>query len=153
VERLRDAGQRVAEEPAADDVGEEAPGRRRLQILMAEDNDANRTVARALLGAAGFEIDMAHNGRIAVDKVQTRAYDVILMDVQMPIMDGLEATKTLRKCPRGRSIPIIGLTAGAMAEDREKCLAAGMNDYLPKPVDWDQLLQLLDKMESERYRA
>ena len=103
--------------------------------------------------AVGFEIDMAHNGRIAVDKVQARAYDVILMDVQMPIMDGLEATKALRNCPRGRAIPIIGLTAGAMAEDREKCLAAGMNDYLPKPVDWDQLLALLDKMEGERYRA
>jgi CheY-like chemotaxis protein len=78
-------------------------------------------------------------------------FDLILMDVQMPVMDGLTATRRLRECEGLRQTPIIGLTAGAMEEDRGKCLAAGMTDYLSKPVDWDRLLALLDRIEREVY--
>jgi CheY-like chemotaxis protein len=82
-----------------------------------------------------------------------KEFDIILMDVQMPVMDGLTATRRLREHENLKSIPIIGLTAGAMEEDRNKCIAAGMNDYLSKPVDWDKLLSLLDRVENERYAS
>ena len=121
----------------------------RLRILMAEDNAPNRLVASALLRSAGHDLEMANDGLEAFDKVLTGRFDVILMDVQMPRMDGLQATQRIRSQPNGRDIPIIGLTAGAMRADRDMCLKAGMTDYLPKPVDWDQLLGLLDRLEEE----
>lgn len=124
---------------------------RRLRILMAEDNPANQRVATALLKAAGFRLDIVGNGRAALDHAMASEFDIILMDVQMPIMDGLTATREMRKLEKFRSIPIIGLTAGAMEDDRHRCLAAGMSDYLSKPIDWDQLLALLDRFERERY--
>ncbi len=119
----------------------------RLRILMAEDNAPNRLVASALLRSAGYDLHMAEDGREAVEKATTQKFDVILMDVQMPRLDGLSATKKIRSEPSLRDIPIIGLTASAMKQDREACLAAGMTDYLPKPVDWDKLLGLLEKIE------
>ena len=147
--RLRD---RTSEPIAAPQAPAEASGRR-LRILMAEDNPANQRVATALLKAAGFTIDIVTNGRAAVERATAVEFDIILMDVQMPVMDGLTATKHLRQHERLRAIPIVGLTAGAMEEDRNKCLAAGMSDYLSKPVDWDKLLSLLDRVEHERYGA
>jgi len=125
--------------------------RRLLRILMAEDNPANQRVATALLKAAGFQIEIVGNGRAAVERAASAEFDIILMDVQMPVMDGLTATRRLREIEKVRFIPIVGLTAGAMEEDRSKCLAAGMNDYLSKPIDWDKLLTLLDRIERERY--
>ncbi len=119
----------------------------RLRILMAEDNAPNRLVASALLRSAGYDLHMAEDGREAVEKATSQKFDVILMDVQMPRLDGLSATKQIRAVPALRDIPIIGLTASAMKQDREACLAAGMTDYLPKPVDWDKLLGLLEKIE------
>ncbi len=124
----------------------------RLNILMAEDNAPNRMVASALLKAAGHSLVMATDGLEAVSKAASRRYDVILMDVQMPGIDGLEATRRIRALPTCTDIPIIGLTAGAMQIDRDRCLQAGMTDYLAKPVDWDRLLGLLDKIENERSR-
>ncbi len=125
--------------------------RRLLRILMAEDNPANQRVATALLKAAGFQIEIVGNGRMAVERAAATEFDIILMDVQMPVMDGLTATRHLREIEKVRLIPIVGLTAGAMEEDRNKCLAAGMSDYLSKPIDWDKLLSLLDRIERERY--
>ena len=119
----------------------------RLRILMAEDNAPNRLVASALLRSAGHDLEMVNDGLDAYDRATTERFDVILMDVQMPRMDGLQATQRIRAHQTGRDIPIIGLTAGAMRADRDMCLKAGMTDYLPKPVDWDQLLALLDKLE------
>ena len=119
----------------------------RLRILMAEDNAPNRMVASALLRSAGYDLHMAEDGREAVEKATSQKFDVILMDVQMPRLDGLSATKMIRSEPSLRDIPIIGLTASAMKQDRAACFSAGMTDYLPKPVDWDKLLGLLEKIE------
>jgi CheY-like chemotaxis protein/signal transduction histidine kinase len=112
-------------------------------VLLVEDNAINQQVARELLKRYGAVVDVAGHGREAVDMVGRAFYDVVLMDVQMPVMDGLEATKAIRALPGGADLPIVALTAHALAEDRERCLAAGMNDYLTKPIDPDRLLAVL----------
>ncbi|MDX2156637.1 MAG: response regulator [Hyphomicrobiaceae bacterium] len=147
---LRRAPKATASAPVASPA--QAKGRP-LRILMAEDNPANQRVASALLKTAGFNLEIVGNGRAAVDKAQSTEFDIILMDVQMPVMDGLEATRVLRASDRMKAVPIVGLTAGAMEDDKQKCLGAGMNDYLSKPVDWDKLLSLLTRIEKERYGA
>ncbi|MEZ5817318.1 MAG: response regulator [Hyphomicrobiaceae bacterium] len=146
LKQLKDCGDGGATNAAPEPV--ETAGRL-LRILMAEDNPANQRVATALLKAAGFRIEIANNGRAALERATAAKYDIILMDVQMPVMDGLTATRKLRDMEALRSIPIIGLTAGAMHEDRVKCLEAGMTDYMSKPIDWDKLLALLDRVERE----
>jgi signal transduction histidine kinase/DNA-binding response OmpR family regulator len=148
LKRLKD--RTVAEPVVQRAATSDTPGRR-LRILMAEDNPANQRVATALLKAAGFRIEIAGNGRLAVERASSAEFDIILMDVQMPVMDGLAATRRLREMDGPSQIPIVGLTAGAMEDDRAKCLAAGMSDYLSKPIDWDKLLALLDRVERERY--
>ena len=126
---------------------EPAPAQSRLRILMAEDNAPNRLVASALLRSAGYELQIAEDGVEAVEKALAQTFDVILMDVQMPRLDGIGATKRIRTHDNLKDLPIIGLTASAMKQDRQRCLEAGMTDYLPKPVDWDRLLSLLEKIE------
>jgi len=122
---------------------------RLLRVLLAEDNEPNQRVARAILRGAGYAIDIAANGHKAIELVGEKPYDVVLMDVNMPSMDGLEATQIIRQTDAGRSLPIIGLTASVMDGDRQRCLEAGMNDHLAKPIDWDCLIALLNRMESE----
>ena len=140
--------QKVIAKPEQQAPRHEAPvPQSRLRVLMAEDNAPNRLVASALLRAAGHELEIAEDGLEAVEKALSRTFDVILMDVQMPRLDGLAATKRIRADQNSGQIPIIGLTAGAMKQDRDRCLQAGMSDYLPKPVDWDKLLTLLDQIE------
>lgn len=114
-----------------------------VRLLMAEDGETNRIVIQAMLKDSGYQIDVAHDGQEAVDAVASFPYDVILMDVYMPNMDGLEATRHIRASERGKDIPIIALTANAMDGDREKFMEAGMNDYLPKPVKKTDLLAAL----------
>jgi signal transduction histidine kinase len=124
---------------------------RSLRILMAEDNVANQRVATAMLKSAGFRVEIVGNGRLAVERATEAEFDVVLMDVRMPVLDGIGATRELRRSPKGHLLPIIGMTAGAMGGDRENCLEAGMNEHLSKPVDWDKLIALLDSIERERY--
>ncbi len=115
-----------------------APGRR---LLLAEDSPTNQLVAASFLKAAGYQVDVAANGLEALEAARTLPYDVILMDLAMPEMDGLTAARTLRTMPSPiGQIPIIAMTADAMPGDRDRCLAAGMNDYVPKPVDRTLLL-------------
>jgi PAS domain S-box-containing protein len=116
------------------------PQMRPLRILVVEDNQVNQLLATVLLGKAGHRIDVAGNGLEALDAVGARPYDLVLMDVQMPEMDGIEATKRIRAlaAPVGR-LPIIAMTANAMKGDRERLLAVGMNDYVSKPIDKGQL--------------
>jgi PAS domain S-box-containing protein len=115
-----------------------------LRILLAEDNAFNQRFALALLTKAGHHIDTAQNGLEAVEAVSRRDYDVVLMDVQMPEVDGVEATRRIRALPPPRNrIPIIALTAHAMAGAREDCLAAGMDDYVSKPIQPDLLMRKL----------
>ncbi|SHL09963.1 PAS domain S-box protein [Hymenobacter psychrotolerans] len=120
------------------DLREALRGRR---VLLAEDNEYNRLLAKSFLEQAGMQVQEAENGALAVAALQQHAFDVVLMDVQMPVLNGLDATRQLRK--QGILTPIIGLTANAIKGDNEKCLAAGMNDYLSKPFLEIQLLTIL----------
>lgn len=116
---------------------------RGARILLAEDNELNQQVALEMLEEGAFQTEMAANGEIAVSKALGNHYDLILMDVQMPVMDGLEATRQIRNRSAFKDLPIIAMTANALADDRDRCIAAGMNDHLAKPIDPDQLFKIL----------
>jgi polar amino acid transport system substrate-binding protein len=119
------------------------------RILLVEDNEINQQVAMELLEAEGFFISVADDGKIAVDKVkasaESEAYDVVLMDLQMPVMDGYTSTKEIRKDSRFKDLPIIAMTADAMSGVRDEVIDIGMNDYVSKPIDPDQLFSALVK--------
>jgi len=113
------------------------------RILLVEDNEINQQFAQELLEGVGFEVTIANNGREAVNAVQTKEFDAVLMDLQMPVMDGYQATSEIRKHERFRDLPIIAMTAHAMAGDKDKSLAAGMNDHITKPINPDHLFSTL----------
>ncbi|HIJ84635.1 MAG TPA: response regulator, partial [Magnetococcales bacterium] len=115
------------------------------RILLAEDNAINQMVAREMLERAGFKVEIANHGREAVEMVNHAFYDAVLMDLQMPEMDGLEAARQIRADQRFKKLPIIAMTAHVMASDREKCLAAGMDDHVSKPMDPVNLLGVLQR--------
>lgn len=117
----------------------ESPGRRR--VLLAEDNGVNRTPAQRVLEKRGYRVVTPVNGRMAVEAVRDGAFDVVLMDIQMPEMDGFEATAGIREmeASSGLRTPIIAMTAHALKGDREKCLEAGMDGYVAKPIRPDEL--------------
>ena len=133
------SSRRATAEPSATDATLAAPLGGRL--LIAEDNVINRQVSLAMLAELGLTVDVAENGQQAVELVRTRSYDLVLMDCQMPVLDGYQATAVIRaEWPPARPrLPIVALTAAAMAGDRADCLAAGMDDYLAKPYTCDQL--------------
>jgi signal transduction histidine kinase/CheY-like chemotaxis protein len=119
---------------------------RDIKVLIAEDNITNQLVSRRLLETIGYTIEVANNGQEAIELHQQNEYDLILMDVHMPIIDGLEATKRIRKASKFPSRPIIvAMTANAMKKDRAICLGAGMNDYLSKPVRRNEITQCIEK--------
>ncbi|HLO92972.1 MAG TPA: response regulator [Burkholderiaceae bacterium] len=113
------------------------------RVLLAEDNVVNQEVAVALLQSAGLEVDVANDGVEACEMVQQGDYGLVLMDVQMPAMDGLDATRAIRATEKGRQLPILAMTANAFAEERQRCLDAGMNDHVAKPVVAEQLFLTL----------
>jgi len=121
-----------------------AESRRRLQILLAEDNVVNQEVAATMLRKRGHDVDVVGDGRAAVDAAAGKRYDVVLMDIQMPEMDGFAATHHIRATAAGRDLHIIALTAHALGGEREKCLAQGMNDYLTKPFKAHELFAVVE---------
>ena len=116
---------------------------RGARVLLAEDDPVNQEVGLGLLGAVGLAVDVAGDGAQAVAMVQRNAYALILMDMQMPELDGLTATRAIRALPTGHAVPIVAMTANAFVEDRDHCLAAGMNDFVAKPVDPAVLYDIL----------
>jgi CheY-like chemotaxis protein len=127
----------AARAPDAPGDAEQAPaGSRPLQVLLADDNAINRDYMTTLLGKAGHRVHAVGDGRAALEAARAQVYDVVLMDVHMPGMDGIEATRRIRDLPgKASGVPIIALTANAMRGDRERYLAAGMTDYVAKPVE------------------
>jgi CheY-like chemotaxis protein len=118
-----------------------------LRILLAEDNVVNQKLALRFLQQMGYRADVASNGLEAVESVERQVYDVVLMDVQMPEMDGLEATKRIcARWPAGERPRIVAMTANAMQGDREMCLVAGMDDYITKPIRVDRLAAALGEV-------
>jgi PAS domain S-box-containing protein len=113
------------------------------RVLLVEDNEINQEVASSMLEMLGLQVELAEHGSRAVELVRQQTYDLVLMDMQMPVMDGLQATRLIRQMPDRAGLPIIALTAGAMPEDRQQCIDAGMNDYLAKPIDYNELGNLL----------
>ena len=137
--------------PAGDPVGDAVPADEAMlrarfagaRVLAVEDNLLNREVVVELLGAIGLAIDVAGDGLEALDKARAAHYDLILMDLQMPRLDGIEATRAIRALPGHGATPIIALTANAYSEDRRNAIAAGMNDFVAKPVSPEQLYAVL----------
>lgn len=114
------------------------------KILLAEDNDINRMIATIVLKSNGYHITEVMDGKDAVAELKKHPYDLVLMDMQMPFMDGLEATRIIRKQINDR-IPIIALTANEIKKEKERCVQAGMNDFLMKPFDEKDLISVITK--------
>jgi signal transduction histidine kinase/CheY-like chemotaxis protein/HPt (histidine-containing phosphotransfer) domain-containing protein len=150
----RPARQEVA--PETGGVPMVAPTLRGLRVLLVEDNEINREIAQELLTDAGLLFDVAENGRIACDRVTEKAadYAAILMDVQMPEMDGIEATTIIRREHSADALPIIAMTAHAYEEERQRCFSAGMNDHIAKPISPAVLVRTLDRwLKADRKAA
>ena len=126
---------------------------RGARILLVEDNDINQELAAELLTEAGGVVEIANNGAEAVDMVRRTAFDAVLMDWQMPVMDGFEATRIIRADARFAQLPILAMTANVMNGDREKCLAVGMNDHISKPIEVGQMLETLARWINSKRSA
>ena len=135
----------AADEEEGRDAGERETVLQPLSLLLAEDHPVNRKLALALLNGRGHRVTVAENGRQALDRwaADPEAFDAVLMDVHMPEMDGLTATRELRKRDAFKKLPVIMLTAKAMKDDQERCISAGANDYMAKPLDVEKLLSLV----------
>jgi len=120
------------------------------RILIVEDNHVNQKVVTAVLGKRGYTLEVANDGQEALIKLEKGEFDLVLMDVQMPVLDGLETTRSIRKDPRWKELPIVAMTAHAMNGDRERCLEAGMNGYISKPVQPAHLLSTVDEFLTHR---
>jgi CheY-like chemotaxis protein len=117
----------------------------RARILLVEDNPVNQLVAKGMLGKLGCEVVVSSHGAEALQQLERGQFDLVLMDCNMPVMDGYEATRLIRQSGKWPGLPIIALTANAMPEEREHCKNAGMNDYLAKPFHREELIHLLDQ--------
>lgn len=117
-----------------------------MTILIVDDNDTNRKLCRAILEQSGYQTREAANGREGLQIVREELPDLILMDVQMPVMDGVETLKRLRADPATRSVPVVALTSYAMKGDRERLLAEGFSEYVVKPIDIDRFLEVVRRL-------
>jgi CheY-like chemotaxis protein len=136
----------AADAPAAEpEIKTLAPAPNHKHILIVEDNLVNQRLASRFTGKLGYTSDLAVNGQEAVDMVMSNQYALVLMDCQMPVMDGFEATEQIRRRETGRRTPIIAVTARAMKDDEQRCVAAGMDGFIPKPLDLDKLARVLEE--------
>ena len=141
-------------DPLSNDSQINIPVGDHLRILLAEDNNVNQRVAIAMLSKGGHEIDIANDGVEALMMASRKQYDVVLMDIQMPNMSGIDATQKIRRLPGPNSdVPIIAMTANAMVGDRESYLDAGMNDYVSKPIDPNMLSAALTRQSGHETTA
>jgi CheY-like chemotaxis protein len=136
--------------PQADERLAQRERLRGARVLLVEDNAINQELAVELLSGAGIAVSVADNGEQALAMLAAEPFDLVLMDCQLPVMDGYEATRALRRDSRWRELPVIAMTANAMFGDREKALAAGMDDHVPKPVDVDRLFATLLRWMPDR---
>jgi len=122
----------------------------KLNILLVEDNLLNQRIVSFSLKKYNYEVDIANNGIEAIERFREKRYDVILMDIMMPVMDGLEATLKIREIEKSQNIkvrtPIVALTANTMDNDRDKCISYGMDDYLPKPFDVEKMKSIFNDL-------
>jgi CheY-like chemotaxis protein len=125
---------------------------RRASVLVAEDNQVSQRVVLGMLQKHGYDVVLAGNGREALERLGERAFDAVLMDIQMPELDGIETARRIRGEPRWKDLPIVAMTAHAMNGDRERCLEAGMNAYLSKPVSAGHLLEVLEEFTAGSVR-
>ncbi|HEY1393525.1 MAG TPA: response regulator [Methylibium sp.] len=125
------------------DFAEQLRAVRGAQVLLVEDNLVNQQIALAFLSMGGMQVTVANDGLEAVEWVKKASFDLVLMDMQMPGMDGPQATRVIRQLPQGAQLPVIAMTAAAMEEDKQECLAAGMNDHVSKPIDPKELVRAL----------
>jgi CheY-like chemotaxis protein/anti-sigma regulatory factor (Ser/Thr protein kinase) len=146
-DRLRASG---SAEPGDDSLLTQLKGAR---VLVVEDNDVNAYLTKTLLENAGFVVDVAENGAIGLAKVKDNWYDLVFMDMQMPVMDGITATQEIRRIDRLSRLPIVAITANTSEDDRMRCLAAGMNDFLPKPLSPKGLWRTMLQWVTPRVRA
>jgi CheY-like chemotaxis protein len=143
---LTERSARSLRAPAEVELGPADPSRQWTRVLVVEDNAANLKVAVRMLERLGYRAEVASDGAEAVTMLEHMQYDAVLMDCQMPEMDGYEATRLIRKNERaGRRVPIIAMTAAALSGDRERCLAAGMDDYISKPVKLHVVAAVLER--------
>ncbi|MFC7420385.1 response regulator [Iodobacter arcticus] len=141
-------GGKPESDPSARSKHHFTPQLKRIQgarVLLVEDNHINQEVAREFLQSEGLLVDIAENGLLAIEQLQAAHYNIVLMDMQMPVMDGLEASREIRKLNEFQHLPIVAMTANAMQGDRERCLAAGMNDHITKPIEPEALWKMLIK--------
>ncbi|MBQ9538992.1 MAG: response regulator [Treponema sp.] len=151
--RINEASSQTKLTSKEEDIGKKQENFNGKRILLAEDTETNQMIAQAILTGVGLQVEIANDGAVAVDMVQSKPagyYDLILMDIQMPNMDGYEATRKIRalddKAKAG--IPIIALTANAFGEDREKAFQAGMNEHLAKPYEIPKVMAMLSRFLS-----
>ncbi len=136
----------VGDEPTTlDNLANRRSAQRRARILLVEDNPVNQLVAKGMLSKLGCEVTVAAHGGEALNELEKREFDLVLMDCNMPVMDGYEASRQIRRSGRWPQLPIVALTANAMPEERERCRAAGMSDYLAKPFRREELVMLIDQ--------
>jgi CheY-like chemotaxis protein len=142
---------KVAGRPAVSSRVAEGPApiaKKSLRVLLVEDEPVNQKVAQTILTRRGHQVSLANNGKEALALLSRQEFDLILMDVQMPGMDGYEATRLIRGQPRWTRIPILAMTANAFSEDRQQCLDAGMNGYLTKPIDLNEFVRTVENLAS-----
>lgn len=121
-----------------------------LRVLLVEDSPANVLVAKANLEVHGCDVTVAEDGQAGIEAFSNGAFDVVLMDIQMPRLDGYQATRLIRETCAGNAIPIVAVTAGRAAVNRNQALDAGMDDFVEKPVDWSALIDLIGHMTKHR---